>query len=76
MTPNQKATVDRMLAAPAGGWILTKTLRLKNLPSDKVAVQLESRSLGVWGIVLPSGEFIKPKPGRKTIDAADVAWQL
>lgn len=77
-TPEQMATVTRMINAPAGGWIRTKTLKATYLgvPCDGVAIQLESPKLRIWGLVLPDGSFHKPKPGRKTIDASDVVYKL
>lgn len=77
-TDAQRATVARMKAAPAASWKVTKILggNLLGVPLDGVAVQIEAPKLNVWGVVLPNGDFLKPKPGRKTIDAADIAFRL
>ena len=77
-TPNQRATVDRMLAAPAGNWKVTKILggHLLGVELEGVAVQIESPTLKVWGVILPNGSFIKPQPGRRTIDKLDIAIHL
>lgn len=77
-TDAQRATVARMKSAPAASWVVTKILggSLLGEPLDGVAVQIEAPKLGVWGVILPNGDFMKPKPGRKTIDALDIAFKL
>ena len=74
----QIEVVERMLAAPAGGWVAKKVVGASFLGvrCDGVAVQLVSKSLNLWGVVLPSGEFVKPKPGCKTIYARDIAYKM
>lgn len=78
MPQAQIDTTLRMLAAPAGGWRATKILGATYLGvvCDGRLVQLESRKLGIFGVVMPDGSFIKPKAGRKTISAADIAYKL
>ena len=77
-TAAQRATVNRMRAAPAMKWVVSKvfTATLLGVKCEGVAVQIEAPAARMWGVVLPNGEFIKPKPGRKTIDAADIAFKL
>jgi hypothetical protein len=77
-TDAQRATVARMKSAPAASWVVTKILggSLLGAPLDGVAVQIEAPKLGIWGVILPNGDFMKPKPGRKTIDALDIAFKL
>ena len=76
MTEPQRATLERMLAAPAGGWKEAGRYSLANIQSDRLVVKLQSRKLGLWGVVTPRGDFLKPKPGRKTMDVSDVAGLL
>lgn len=77
VTDSQLQTATRMLSAPAGGWVLTRVVKpiLLGIPCEGVAVQIESTKLGVWGVILPDGQMIKPKPGRKSISAADIAFK-
>lgn len=77
-TQAQRDTVARMVAAPAAKWQVTKVLggALLGVPLDGVAVQIEAPALKVWGVVLPDGTFLKPKPGRKTIDKSDIVHKL
>ena len=77
-TPEQKAVVDRMLAAPAANWRVSKILEvnLLGVKCEGVAVQIEAPALRIWGVVLPNGEFVKPRPGRKTLDANQIAWKM
>lgn len=78
ITAEQQATIDRMLAAPAGGWVRGSTYAgtLLGQPCENVAVKLASRKLGVWGVVMPDGSFVKPNPGRKTINVSDIVFAL
>lgn len=77
-TEAQTQTVARMLAAPAGGWKVTAVIEgtLLGVKCENVGIKIESRALRVWGVIMPNGMMVKPKPGRKTIDARDIAWSL
>ena len=77
-TSDQIATMDRMLKAPAMRWIVsgTMTATLFGVPCDGIAIRIEAPTAKIWGVILPSGAFLKPKAGRKTIDAMDVAIAL
>lgn len=70
----QQAKMDQMINAPAMKWSVTKILRLKHLTTGRIAIQIEAK--GCWGVILPNGDFIRPKNGRKTIDNSDIAWSL
>lgn len=78
MTSEQRTKLNQMLSAPAGGWVHTKTLKAKllGIECSGVALQIESPKLRIWGVILPDGTFLKPKPGRKTIDASEIAFKL
>lgn len=77
-TQAQRDTVARMSSAPAAKWTVTKVLggALFGVPVDGVAVQIEAPALKLWGVILPNGSFMRPKPGRKTIDKADILINL
>lgn len=77
-TDAQRATVARMKSAPAASWVVTSIVggSLLGVPLQGVAIQIEEPKLKVWGVVLPNGNFLKPKPGRKTLDASDITIHL
>jgi hypothetical protein len=75
-TQNQIDRVEAMLKAPAGDWVMTGTFKLKNFDTKKVAIRIESRKFKKWGFIVPNGEFVTPKNGRKTINHSDVAQYL
>lgn len=75
-TQEQLDTVERMMTAPAGDWVLTGTYRLKYFDTGKVAIRIESKKFKKWGFIVPSGKLVTPDEGRKTIDSSKVAWQL
>jgi len=73
-TPEQRAKISTLLSAPAMKWKVTKVLRSKFLFDGRIAVQIEAK--GCWGVILPSGEMVRPKPGRSSIDNLEIANHL
>lgn len=77
-TEAQKSVVDRMLKAPAMAWKISRVLEvtLLGVKCEGVAVQIEAPKAKIWGVILPNGEFVKPLPGRKTIDLSKIAYKM